>query len=295
MSYVYKKPYVYLQIQHDWYRYNASNPPLGSGAMGTVYLGEDCVSHRRVAIKMVHAQYADIPSIRQRAYQEAALRFMHAHLIEMLGVCEEHEGRGALWIVSKFVQGITIDKFVANMSPDFRTVNKVCELFYPVLDALSYLHSRNILHLDIKPTNIMVENGCNVRLMDLGIAADQHGTTLGSQGMMGTPNYAAPEQFEANGIIDHRSDIYEAAVTLYELLTGVNPYASKDTAETIRRHKQQLLTMRDGLTPAVLDVLCRAAHPVRYQRYDSVTEFCNALREACTAPPPSFWSRLFHR
>lgn len=295
MSYVYKHPYVYLQINTDWYRYNVTTSPLGSGAMGTVYLGENCNTRRRVAIKMVHAQYANIPSIRQRAYQEAELRFMHPNLIEMIGVCEEQPGKGAIWIVSKYVQGITIDKFVASMPAKYRTVQKVCELFFPVLDALSYLHLRNILHLDIKPTNVMVENGCNVRLMDLGIAADQHGSLNDSQGMMGTPNYAAPEQFDKNGIIDLRSDIYEAGVTLYELLTGANPYASADIKETINRHKLQLLRMTDGLTDDVFEVIARAAHPDRYQRYTNMEEFKNALRTACTAPPPPWWKKIFGR
>lgn len=293
MPFVQKPPYIYLQIGNDWYRYLAKAAPIGSGAMGAVYVGADCKTGQKVAIKLVHKRFAEIPSIRQRARQEAALSFMHNNLIEMLGVCEAQPGKGPIWIVSRFVQGTTVDKFLSYMPSETRTYQKVCQLFLPVLDALTYLHSKNILHLDIKPSNIMVENDSNVRLMDLGIATDQNGAILGSQGMLGTPNFAAPEQLVPHSTLDARTDIYEAAVTLYELITGTNPYSAGSTYETIQRHNQQMLVATETLPQHVCDVLVRAACPNPEERYSSAAEFKQALQAAIAYQPKQPWWKLW--
>lgn len=232
---------------------------------------------------MVHAQYANVPSIRERAKLEGALMFMHPNLIEMLGCCEYTRSNGPIWIISKFVQGVTIDNFLKTF-PHQGTQGpyKICRMFMPVLLALEYLHSKQILHLDIKPSNIMVENASNVRLMDLGIASDGESMSMKQNSMMGTPNYAAPEQLGSSSEIDCRTDMYEAAVTLYELLSGVNPFNSNSIEETIELHKNHELPKHKLIPNNIYNVLRKAAHPQKEQRYASLSEFRSALQQATT-------------
>ena len=149
---------IFLNIGQRWFQYNEKSL-LGSGAMGTVYKGYDCNSGEPVAIKRVKDFYANNPEIRHRAHQEADLMFRHPNLVEMLGCCEIAPNRGPIFIVSNFVQGENIDKFINTHVRALPNVEKrICELFLPVLDALSYIHQKGIIHMDIKPSNIFYDD-----------------------------------------------------------------------------------------------------------------------------------------
>lgn len=283
---------IYLHIGNDWFDYDESSAPIGAGAMGVVYLGQNSRNRQRVAIKMVREEYANNPEIRNRAKTEASLMFMHRNLIEMLGYCELHSQRGPMWIVSKYVQGITIDKFLRSQHYPIKVRSeRIVKMFYPVLDALTYLHGRGILHLDIKPSNIMVEGGNNVRVLDLGIADTStglmplKGNTQASHGYMGTPNYAAPEQFVNNSKLNAATDIYEAGVSLYELLTGKNPYAAHTLRETTEKHRTVILPPNDNVSTPLLEVLRKATCKQQVSRYQSVGEFRQDLQQAFMLPP----------
>ena len=276
---------VYLNISGTWYVYDRSKEPIGSGAMGTVYYGFMCGTNVPVAIKKVKDEFANEPGIRNRACLEASLMFRHRNLVEMLGLCEWQQGSGPIFIVSKFVRGENLDKFVKQKLsgiPQHRRIKTICDMVLPIFDALHYLHSSNILHMDIKPSNIMVENGCNIRLMDLGIAnVDAYETA--SRSMMGTPKYAAPEQFGEKGsleTIDSRTDIYELGVTIYELLCDENPFYCNDFNELIEKHKTLLLPYNKNVPPAIIEVLRKAAHPNKRFRYANILEFRNAFKNS---------------
>ena len=166
-------PLVYIRANTgEWFYYDVREQPLGNGAMGTVYFGRSFSNHRKlVAIKRVSDKMAENPRVRKRAKDESAFAFRHQNMVEMIGYCENHPDKGPIFIISNLVQGVTLDKHVIttlNNMPD--RVNRIMRCAIPVLDALEYLHGKEILHMDIKPTNIMVENGRNIRLMDLGIA-----------------------------------------------------------------------------------------------------------------------------
>jgi serine/threonine-protein kinase len=281
--------YIYLHINKEWYEYNESSAPIGAGAMGVVYLGKNCRNGQRVAIKMVREEYANNFEIRNRAKTEASLMFMHRNLIEMLGYCELYPNRGPMWIVSKFVQGITIDKFLRSQHyPDNVRSERIVKMFFSVLDALTYLHSKGICHLDIKPSNIIVEGGHNVRLLDLGIAdiateqiQSREGIQM-SHGYMGTPNYAAPEQFSKNSKLTAATDIYEAGVSLYELLTGKNPFAAHTLQDTINKHLSVVLPYDNNVSSPLLEVLRKATYQQQGFRYQTAETFKQDLQLVLT-------------
>ena len=281
---------IYLCVNGEWFFYNQTEPPLGAGAMGTVYLGRSCQTQERVAIKRVVVKYANVPSIRERAKLEASLLFRHRNLVEMIGYCELNPYNGPIFIVSRLVQGITLDEHVnTHLRNRKDAVKRICESLYPVMDALDYLHQKGIVHMDIKPANIMIEHGSNIRLMDLGIAYTPDSVSMTSPGLIGTPKYAAPEQIIEPGqvqlTVDKTTDIYELGVTLYELLAGYNPFDSSTREETIQRQRMEVLPDIQGVPKAVVDVLRKATEKQQNERFQSSGEFKMALQKALSAPP----------
>ena len=108
----------------------------------------------------------------------------------MIGYCEYAPDNGPVFILSKFVSGMQVDDYVKlNLEDVVDRVEKICNIIYPVLDALDYVHSRGVIHRDIKPSNIMIENESNIRLMDLGIARMNGGNKFSAYGFIGTPHY----------------------------------------------------------------------------------------------------------
>lgn len=119
-------PYLYLYVMGEWYCYNPQDPPLGSGAMGDVYKGYRCNNGAIVAIKRVKDFYANNKMVRERARQEASLAFRHPNLVEMIGLCEYAPNNGPIFILSNFVQGEDIDKYVRNMGNMPGKTEKIC-------------------------------------------------------------------------------------------------------------------------------------------------------------------------
>ena len=295
---------MFLILPHRLVMFFPRNGCIGRGGMGQVFLGKDYATGEQMAIKMVHARYADIPEVRRRARDEASHVFSHPNMIEMIGYAESLTGTGPIYIVSKYVNGANIDdhlKMMSNADPYERQA-KIVDMLMPVLSALEYLHQKGITHLDIKPSNIMVQNGRNMRLMDLGIASVAQRTAeySGSEpvdsssgsGLAGTPKYAAPEQFNHSyGSVNQTSDIYEFAVTLYELLSGINPFIADTLDEALSKHVNEPLPRATLITEPMLKVLRRAAHPNQSQRYQSVAELRQALL-AAAAERPGIMSKI---
>ncbi|MBQ7419627.1 MAG: serine/threonine protein kinase [Prevotella sp.] len=284
---------IYLNAYGQWYQYDETRAPLGAGAMGVVYVGKNCQTNEPVAVKRVVDRYANNPEIRRRAHQEADLMFSHPNLVEMLGCCEVAPGQGPIFIISRYVKGENIDKFInAHVRSLPNAEHRICELFLPVLDALAYIHTKGIIHMDIKPSNIMMEQGRNVRLMDLGIADVSDTVNSSTSGMMGTPKYAAPEQFSD---IEHKpqltsaTDIYEAGITLFELITKQNPFSATTVAESKALHHGMVLPKVSGISDSVFEVTRKATAIHPDDRYQSANAMKAALKDAL---PPRNYSKF---
>ena len=278
-------PYIYLLVMGEWYCYDPTSTPLGSGAMGTVYMGYRVKDGTRMAIKRVKDSYSNNPMIRERAKQEASLAFRHNNLVEMIGYCEYAPDNGPIFLVSKYVSGKNIDEYAKEFLNGSDRVEKICNAIFQVLDALEYVHSRGVIHRDIKPSNIMVESDSNIRLMDLGIARMNDGNKFSQYGFIGTPQYAAPEQILRDNAA---TDIYALGITFYEILTGANPFDADTEVDTLTRQMREALPPHDAVPKRVMNVIAKATEKEQSKRFQTAGEFRDALREALLPPKTVF-------
>jgi len=276
-------PIIIVSDKQERFAYfNLDEFRIGHGAMGEVFKGWKVDnSQERVAIKRVFPRHAQNQHIRDRAKYEASLSIYHPNIIKMLGYSELRDG--SIYIISEFVQGNTIDKFVVSVDQANR-IEIVSRMMCLVLDALTCLHQKRVWHRDIKPSNIMVENGCNVRVMDLGIATSDGLSfgTIADRGF-GTYPYAPPEQITGQrNEINGTSDLYSLGITFYELLTGVNPFAGGSDADILEKQVKMPLPYNPLIPKPLFNVLQKATAKKQPNRYQTAEEFKQAIFAANT-------------
>jgi serine/threonine protein kinase len=211
---------------------------LGAGGMGEVFLAEDTRLERKAAIKFLPAELAAEPVRRQRFLNEAraASALNHPHVCVVYDVGETAEGLP--FMAMEFVEGRTLDAVVKDGPLG---MGKIAEIAVQVADALDAAHSRRIVHRDIKPNNISLNERGQVKVLDFGLAKrlptgmegcddtqDFQQTREGQ--VVGTPCYMSPEQALGHDL-DHRSDIFSVGVVLYELATGQKPFTGSNFSE----------------------------------------------------------------
>jgi eukaryotic-like serine/threonine-protein kinase len=263
--------------------------PLGAGHMGKVYLAEDTMLARQVAVKFL-ADVEPDAAARQRFLLEAraAARVQHPNVVTIYRVGEYQEKP---YLITEFVRG----KPLADL-PKPVPFARVLELGIDLARGLAAAHRNGVLHRDIKSTNVMVAEDGAAKLLDFGLAAlltGPDGDAAGGGGMVGTPDYMAPEIWRAEPAT-RRSDIYSLGVVLYELASGRLPFADvpMDALEqAVTAWGADPLVAAapvDGRLGAIVD-RCLARDPA--QRYASADELRAALealaRSATGAPVPS--------
>ena len=193
---------------------------IARGGTATVYEGLDERLERPVALKIMHPHVADDPSFLARARREAksAARLHHPNVVAVLD--QGHTADGVLYLVLEYVDGPTLRDVVAHEAP--MTPRRTLDLLIPVLRGLTQAHRIGLVHRDVKPENVLLTRGGQVKVADFGLtrAVDEHTT---STTVMGTVGYAAPE-LVGDGPVDQRSDVYAVGIMAYEMLTGSRPY-----------------------------------------------------------------------
>jgi len=194
---------------------------IGEGGMGVVYAARHRFLGDRVAIKVLHGNYANNPAIAQRFYQEArsARDIGHPSIIQVLDFGESEEG--ALYLVMELLEGRSLSQFLAGRRLDEATA---AQLIATCTAGLQAAHDKGVIHRDLKPDNIFLV-GEQVKILDFGIAkVVTSSANTGTGTMLGTPRYMAPEQARAARLVGPQSDVYSLGVILFEMVTGQVPF-----------------------------------------------------------------------
>ncbi|MEV6137061.1 protein kinase [Nocardia sp. NPDC051990] len=269
---------------------------LGRGGMGSVYLARHPRLPRQLALKLLNREVCADPEMRRRFEQEASVvaRMEHPGIV---GIYDRGIHDEQLWIAMQYIHGTD----AAQLSPDQLTIERVLRILTGCAAALDYAHSRSVLHRDIKPANILLaapETGLEERpvLTDFGIArvlgATSQVTATGT--VTATLAFAAPEQL-ASSEVDHRTDQYSLACTLFTLLAHRTPFDAEHPAQVIAGHLSMpappLSRFRPDLPPALDQVLAQGMAKEREQRFGSCVEFAAAVQDALQGRTPAETTR----
>jgi serine/threonine protein kinase len=199
---------------------------LGEGGMGKVYLGHHTQLNKRAAIKMLLPQYLNNEDAKKRFKQDAKIleSLKHDNIVELYDYLEDSTG---MYLFLEFVQGRQLDDYITKVRGVI-PYDEAIKIMDQVLSGLEYAHSKGIIHRDIKPGNIIVDDQLKVKIIDFGIAkmldSDENlAKTMVNQGI-GTPFYMSPEQILGKNV-NERTDVYSAGLLFYEMLTGSCPYS----------------------------------------------------------------------
>lgn len=258
---------------------------LGRGGFGTVYLARDDALEREVALKVLHAEHASNDGLRSSLAKEARLlaRLSHPNIVSVYGV-EEHAG--TVGIAMEYLRGETLEAMLERRGTF--GVSEAASIGIDVCRALAAVHRAGLVHGDVKPHNVIREQGGRIVLMDFG-AGDALEPGPARRGpITATPLYMAPELFEG-GERTARTEIYSVGVLLYHLLTGEMPVSGSTPAEIRRahteRHVRPLHDVRPEMPTAAARVVERALARDPRARFESVGRLELALRELGPAAP----------
>jgi serine/threonine-protein kinase len=261
---------------------------IGRGGIGVVYGGTHVVTERAIAVKVLHARFAENETNLQRFILEAkaAARLNHPNVVDVIDLGKSDDG--TVYMVLERLRGEALSqrlKFEGALGEQ-----ETFALLTPVMDAVAAAHRANILHRDLKPGNIFVHRDSNDRvvpkLLDFGLAKILDGDDPGltSEGArLGTYHYMSPEQARAERTIGPETDVWSMGVVLYQCLTGQLPFAGPDPVAIIKAIEtgdHVPLGDRDVVARPVADAIERALEVDRTRRYRDMGELATALAGA---------------
>jgi serine/threonine-protein kinase len=255
---------------------------LGQGGMAVVYKAYDTRLERDVAMKVIRTENippSQLNKLLKRFEREAKsqAKFDHPHIVP---VHDYGEHEGSPYLVMAYRPGGTMKQITGKAIP----YQKAAQLLAPIASALSYAHKRNVLHRDVKPSNILISEDGVPAITDFGIAKlleTEEATLTGTGVGIGTPEYMAPEQWRGKSV--HQTDIFALGVVFYELVTGRKPYtaetpfavALKQTSDPLPRPSEFALDLPEDVEKVIYKAL--ALEPE--DRYKSMADFCKVLGE----------------
>lgn len=264
--------------------------PLGEGGMAAVYKAYQPSMERYVAVKVLPRQMAESSEFIARFKREAHLlaQLQHPHILPVFDYGQTPDGY--TYIVMPFIQSGTLSDVLSKRRMGLPEIRRI---IVQVGDALGYAHARGMIHRDVKPSNVLVDERGNCLLTDFGLArmtadASASAKLTSSGAIMGTPAYMSPEQ-GAGHSLDGRSDIYSLGIIFYEMVTGQVPYYAETPIAIVFKHIQDPLPparkLVADLPEEVEKVLLKALAKSPGDRYQSAEDFVHAVQLAIPDQP----------
>lgn len=257
---------------------------IGEGGMANVYLANDTILERKVAIKVLRGDLSADDKFIRRFEREAqsVSNLSHPNIVEVYDVGVEDNQH---YIVMEYIEGKTLKQLLKKR--ESLTLTEVIDIMTQLTDGMAHAHESYIIHRDIKPQNIMIEDNGLIKITDFGIAMALNATQLTqTNSVMGSVHYLPPEQASGKGATI-KSDIYSLGILMYELLTGNVPFKGDNAVEIALKHmKDKIPSIRKqdpSIPQSVENILLKAAAKNPRNRYESVREmhedFLHCLEE----------------
>lgn len=257
--------------------------PIGRGGMGLVYLAEHRIMKRRMALKVLPAEALDDARRIERFKDEAraSAQLDHVNIVRAYDINEDGK---RLYIVMELVDGIDLHRLVTRdgVLPHSTALNAITQ----ACEGLVHAHQRGVVHRDIKPSNLLLRNDGVVKVADMGLARigwSEVDDISSSKRLMGTADFAAPEQAINSRTVDARADLYSLGCTWYFLLTGRTPYHGKGISQRLAQHQTapvpDVRRLRSDCPEKIAELLKRMMAKKRSQRPSSASELLLQLHQ----------------
>ena len=261
---------------------------IGSGGMADVYKGKDHKLNRFVAIKVLKSDYRSDETFIKKFLSEAqaAAGLMHPNVVNVYDVGQD---RGLYYMVMELVEGITLKDYIEKKGK--LSAKETISIAIQMVTGIQAAHNCHIIHRDIKPQNIIISKEGKVKVTDFGIARATTSTQTISTSVMGSVHYTSPEQARG-GIVDEKSDLYSAGITMYEMITGHVPFDGDSTVTVALKHLQEEIKSPAEEVPDIpyslecIIMKCTQKNPA--MRYQSCDELLQDLKHSLVDPEGDF-------
>ena len=257
---------------------------IGSGGMADVYCAEDTQLGRRVALKLLYRRFAEDEQFVERFRREAssAAGLQHPSIV---GIFDRGEWDGTYYIAMELIDGRSLKDVIREQGP--APAEAATDIALQILRALRFAHKRGVIHRDIKPHNVLIDQEGRVKVADFGIARAGASDMTETGSIMGTAQYLSPEQAQGEPV-DARSDLYSIGIVLYEMLTGRVPFDAESAVTVALKQVSEEpvppMQLNPEIPPALDAVVLRAMEKDPARRFQDADEFIVALEAARTDP-----------
>ena len=254
---------------------------IGVGGMAVVYKAKCHRLNRYVAVKILKDEFASDEEFRRQFHDESQAVAMLSHP-NIVNVYDVSRSGNIEYIVMELIDGITLKDYLSRRGP--LTPREIVVFTTQIAKALEHAHSRDIIHRDIKPQNIMLLKDGTVKVADFGIARlmSSQQQTYSKGEAIGSVHYVSPEQAKGSHI-DNRADLYSLGVVMYEMVTGRLPFEGETPVSIALQHINSMAlppsALMDGVPPKLEEITMKAMNPALSKRYSSATEMLEDLEE----------------
>ncbi|MFV0250102.1 MAG: Stk1 family PASTA domain-containing Ser/Thr kinase [Bacilli bacterium] len=254
---------------------------IGEGGMANVYLAQDTILDRKVAVKILRGDLANDEKFVRRFQREAisASSLVHPNIVEMYDVGEDD---GKYFIVMEYVEGKTLKNLIKKRG--VLTLPEVIDIILQLTNGLACAHDSYIIHRDIKPQNVLILDDGRVKITDFGIAMALNSNELTqTNSVMGSVHYLPPEQANGSGSTI-KSDIYSLGILMYELLTGKLPFKGENAVEIAIKHMKDpipsVCEFNESIPQSIENIILKATAKNPKNRFESVVEMNQNIKTA---------------